>query len=109
MRKLRITARVCLVLLLAIATEARPLFAQVKSSAITGTVTDATGAVVPNAAIAVTEQATNVSTTAQSNDKGEYSVPYLPLGKYTLSVTATGFSTYRKTDINLAGNTTVRA
>jgi hypothetical protein len=109
MRKIRISARVLLVLLLALATEARPLFAQVKSSAITGTVTDTTGAVVPNAAITVTEQETNVSTTAQSNDKGEYSVPYLPIGKYTLSVTATGFSTYKKTDINLAGATTVRA
>ncbi len=109
MRKLRITARVFLVLLFALATGASPLFAQVKSSAITGTVTDQTGAVVPNAAITVTEQATNVSTTAQSNDKGEYNVPYLPIGKYTLTVTATGFSTYKKTDINLAGDTTVRA
>ena len=109
MRKLRITSRVFLVLLLALATGASPLFAQVKSSAITGTVTDTTGAVVPNATVTVLEQETNVSTTAQSNSQGEYNVPYLPIGHYTLSVTANGFESYRKTDINLASATTLRA
>ena len=108
MRQLIITARVLLVLLLVLATPASRIFAQVKSSAITGTVTDKTGAVVPNATITVTEQATNTSTSAQTTSKGEFSVPYLSLGRYTLTVTAAGFETYRKTDINLAGDTTVR-
>lgn len=109
MKKLKIAGRVFLVFLLALATEARPLFAQVKSSAITGTITDPTGAVLPNVMVTVTEQETNTTTTAQSDSKGEYSVPYLPLGRYTVTVAATGFRTYRKTDINLAGATTVRA
>ena len=109
MKSLRIAVRVFLVLLLTLAPQARPLLAQVKSSAITGTVTDQTGAVLPNAAVTVTQQETNTTTTAQSDSKGEYSVPYLPIGHYTVTVTATGFSTYRKTDINLAGATTMRA
>ena len=103
MRKPRISAQVFLVLLLAVATGATPLFAQVKSSAITGTVTDTSGAVVPNATVTVTEQATNTTTTAQSDSQGAYTVPYLPIGKYTLTVTANGFQTYHLTDINLAG------
>jgi hypothetical protein len=104
MSKHRVTA----VLLFALATEA-PIFAQVKSSAITGTVTDQTGAVLPNATVTVVEQSTNTTTAAQSDGKGEYTVPYLPLGHYTLTVTVSGFQTYRKTDINLASATTLRA
>jgi hypothetical protein len=98
-----------LMLLFALATQIRPLFAQVKSSAITGTVTDKSGAVLPNATITAVEQDTNVTTSAQSDSKGEYSVPYLPIGHYTITVTAPGFTTYRKTDIPLASATTVRA
>jgi len=109
MSKLSISARAFLVLLLALATGAGPSFAQVKSSAITGTVTDQSGAVLPNATVTVTEQSTNTITTVQSDSKGEYSVPYLPIGHYTLTVTAQGFKSYKKTDINLAGDTTVRA
>ncbi|MEO6802801.1 MAG: carboxypeptidase-like regulatory domain-containing protein, partial [Granulicella sp.] len=109
MTKPRIIARVFLVLLLALAIDGSPLFAQVKSSAITGTVTDQSGAVVPNATVSVLEQQTNTTTPARSDNAGTYSVPYLPIGHYTLTVTAPGFQTYRKTDINLAGATTVRA
>ena len=108
MRNLKVTAPALFVLPLALTTLAMPLFAQVKSSAITGTVTDQSGAVVPNAAITVTEQETNTTTTAQSDSKGEYNVPYLPIGRYTLTVTVSGFRTYRKIDINLASATTVR-
>ena len=109
MRKITIAAQVFLVLLLALITEARPSFAQVKSSTITGTVTDQTGAVLPNAAVTVTQQETNTSTNVQSDSKGEYTVPYLAIGHYTLTVSAPGFETYRKTDINLAGGVSVRA
>jgi hypothetical protein len=106
--RLRILSLILLVLL-AVSAGTRIGWTQVKSSAITGTVTDQTGAVLPNATITVTEQATNTTATTQSDSKGEYAVPYLPIGKYTLTVNAAGFKTYRKADINLAGNTTVRA
>lgn len=108
MRQLRIGVRVLLVLLLTLATQGSPLSAQVKSSAITGTVTDKTGAVVPNATVTVVEQETSTSTTAQTTAGGEYTVPYLPLGHYTLVVKAPGFETYRKIDIILASGTTAR-
>jgi trimeric autotransporter adhesin len=108
MKQLRIGVRVLLVLLLVLATQGSFLSAQVKSSAITGTVTDKTGAVVPNATVIVVEQETSTSTATQTTGKGEYTVPYLPIGRYTLVVNAPGFETYRKTDIILGSATTAR-
>jgi trimeric autotransporter adhesin len=85
-----------------------PLSAQVKSSAITGIVTDRTGAMVANASVTVINEengaVTEVSTTAQ----GDYTAPYLPAGRYTLIVKMSGFETYRKTGIVMGSATTVR-
>ena len=85
-----------------------PLSAQVKSSAITGIVTDPSGAVVQNASVAVLNEETSVSVETRTSDKGEYTVPYLSIGHYTLSVQTTGFETYRKTGIVLDSATTLR-
>ena len=82
--------------------------AQVKSSAITGIVTDASGALVPNATVVVTNEETNIAVQAKSNGAGEYTVPYLETGRYSVTVTATGFETYRKTGIVMGTATTVR-
>ena len=48
---------------------------QVKSSTITGTVTDPSGALVPGAEVLVTNQETNVTVAVQSNAAGEYTAP----------------------------------
>ena len=82
--------------------------AQVKSSAITGIVSDASGAVVPGATVVVTNEQTNVAIQSKSNAAGEYTVPYLEAGRYSVTVTQTGFQTYRKTDIVMGTATTVR-
>ncbi|MGA3263006.1 MAG: carboxypeptidase-like regulatory domain-containing protein [Terracidiphilus sp.] len=82
--------------------------AQIKSSTITGTVTDQKGAVVAGANITVTETNTGVSATSKTNAVGDYTVPYLALGTYTVTVQAANFETYRKTDIVMASDTTVR-
>src|ERR1700733_6212471 len=108
MKQLRISVRILLVLLLAFTTNDRSLLAQVKSSAITGTVTDQSGAIVPNATVTVLQQETSTSTTTQTTAKGEYTVPYLPIGHYTLVVSAPGFETYREMNIILGGETTAR-
>ncbi len=83
--------------------------AQVKSSAITGVITDSSGARVPQAAVTVINEATNVSSVTQGSDAGDFTVPYLSAGRYTLIVKATGFQTYRKTGITMNSATTVRA
>lgn len=57
-------------------------YAQQGRGTIFGTVTDATGAVVPGATITITNTATNVISTTISNDSGYYSLPNLQVGGY---------------------------
>ena len=68
---------------------------------IQGTVSDPTGAVIANAAISLTDQATHVKRTTKSNNAGAYSFPGIPIGKYDLGVSAPGFKTYEQTGIVL--------
>ncbi|MGA2987680.1 MAG: TonB-dependent receptor [Terriglobia bacterium] len=78
---------------------------------IVGTVTDASGAVVPDAAIEILNQNTGIKTTTKSNAEGAFVVPELPVAVYTVSVTKNGFNTYSQTGIELhpATTATVRA
>jgi outer membrane receptor protein involved in Fe transport len=57
-----------------------------------GTVTDSTGAVVPNATVTVTDVAKGTSETAQTNESGEYRVQHLIPDTYTVSAEAKGFN-----------------
>ena len=82
--------------------------AQIASNSITGTVTDQKGAVVAGADVTITNVNTGVSTASKSNDVGEYTVPYLPQGLYTVAVVAPGFQTYKKAGIALTNKVTVR-
>jgi len=61
--------------------------------ALQGTVTDPSGAVIPNASVKITNDATKIETTRSSNASGFYMVsPVLP-GTYTVQITAPGFKT----------------
>ena len=84
--------------------------AQSGAGSIQGTVTDSTGAVIPNALIHVVNTATNVTTDTKSNAVGFYQVPELFTGTYSVTVTAPGMKTY-KTSIELlvAQNATINA
>jgi outer membrane receptor protein involved in Fe transport len=62
-------------------------------ASITGTITDASGAVVPNAKVTVTNNATNVTKTVTSNSAGTYVVTDLLPGTYTVTVEDAGFQT----------------
>jgi hypothetical protein len=81
--------------------------AQIKSSTITGAVTDQKGAVVAGANVTVTEMNKGVSKTIKTNAVGDYTVPYLDQGVYAVTVKAEGFQTFRKTDIPIATGATV--
>src|ERR1051326_9139932 len=64
---------------------------QSERGAITGVVHDPSGAVVPNAKITVTNALTNVALTAATNSAGEYTVPNLAPGTYSVRVDKDGF------------------
>jgi hypothetical protein len=69
------------------------LRAQGPTAEITGTVTDATGAVVSGAVVTLTNVATNVDRTSRTNEAGIYDAPSLLPGIYSLRVTLAGFHT----------------
>jgi hypothetical protein len=76
------------------------VFAQATSH-ISGTVTDASGAVVAGAKISVTQTTTGISRTATSDASGVYTLPSLPLGPYRIEVKKEGFTTFVQTGIVL--------
>ena len=61
------------------------------TAGLNGTVTDATGAVVPNAQVVATNQATGVQSATQTDTAGAYLFPALPIGIYRLEVKASSF------------------
>jgi hypothetical protein len=76
-----------------------PSDAQSVYGSIFGTVTDASGAAVPDAAITVTDVAKGTIVTVTSNGSGDYSVPHLIPDTYNLKVTAKGFKAFEATGI----------
>ena len=66
-------------------------FGQSGVGTILGTVTDASGAVIANATVDVTNTGTNVTQKTQTSSAGTYNVPYLRPGNYQVTVTMTGF------------------
>jgi hypothetical protein len=70
---------------------ATPLLSQTDTARIQGLVTDLSDAVVPNAAITVTNTATNAVAKATSDGSGSFSVNALPVGTYSVVTTAAGF------------------
>ena len=70
-----------------------PAGAQADSSSLSGTVTDPSGAVVPNARVTVHNDANGQERTVQTNGSGAYTVTNLPAGDYTVRVEAPGFGT----------------
>jgi hypothetical protein len=86
-----------MVLMLAVAAAG----AQGFRSALNGTVTDATGAVVAGASVTVTNVGTGVSRTTVSTSGGEFAFQDMPLGTYAVTVTTPGFSTAKYDKIEL--------
>src|ERR1700720_2692717 len=76
--------------------------AQAQSTAsLNGTVTDSTGAAVPNAKVTATNQATGLGSITQTDNSGAYSFPSLPIGIYRIEVTASSFEKSVLTDLKL--------
>ncbi|MEP7364483.1 MAG: carboxypeptidase-like regulatory domain-containing protein, partial [Acidobacteriota bacterium] len=80
--------------------------AQTDRAILTGTVTDASGAAVGGALIAVTNSATNVNSATQSNSTGNFTVPALPVGAYRVRIEKPGFKAAVRTDLILSAGAT---
>jgi hypothetical protein len=76
--------------------------AQVSSATVTGSVKDTTGAVIPHAKVVATENATGVKTVAESNGTGEYTLPLLKPGTYSITVEVAGFTRYQQSGLALS-------
>jgi hypothetical protein len=74
---------------------------------LSGTVTDTTGAAIPNAKVVVTNQGTGTQWNAQTNGAGLYVVPSLPPGSYQITVSVSGFQTLVVSDLRLDVATSV--
>jgi hypothetical protein len=94
---------VCLLLLLPVAA-----FPQAANGTITGTVTDATGAVLPGASVDVKNSATGVVFSTISTETGAYTAPNLPPGSYAISISLPGFKKYDRSGVSLAAAQTLR-
>src|SRR6266853_3056140 len=93
---------VCLaiVLILAILSSA-PSSAQVAGATLSGTVTDSSGGVVPNAQVVIINVATGVTSKVTTNSDGFFISANLLPGEYTVTVSAKGFTTEERTGISL--------
>jgi carboxypeptidase family protein/TonB-dependent receptor-like protein len=77
------------------------VFAQVSGATLTGTVTDPSGAGVPNAQISITDVATGVSRDVVSDSAGFFTAPNLLPGSYEINVSARGFRTQVRKGVKL--------
>jgi hypothetical protein len=84
------------------------LLGQSERGNITGVVTDATGAVVPNAAVVITSRATNIPESVSTTSSGDYNAPNLAPGNYQVVITAAGFKRFVASDVTLTAGSTVR-
>lgn len=86
---------------------ALPLVGQTTTGSIYGTIVDASGAVVPQATITLTNVRTNAAQTATSSQSGEYNFPVLEPGDYTVTSTMAGFQSQTKQGVRLDANQNV--
>ncbi len=95
-----------LLLIALIATSTAP--AQTVTGNITGTITDQNGAILVGASVTATNLGTGIQTQATTNDSGVYTIRFLPVGQYQVSVTANGFVTSQYPPFPLEINQTVK-
>jgi len=99
MQRYRLLIVVSIALLLCIPSMIK---AQELQGTINGTAMDASGAVIPNATVTISQNGVNGAVRAiQTNAAGSYTATNLPAGNYTVSVTAPGFQTYTAQNVVL--------
>ena len=84
-------------------------FANDRGGSLSGEITDPSGAVIPNAAVTLTNPGTGITLTTVTNETGSYYFASVPVGDYELGIVASGFRTYRRTSIAINVTSVVRA
>ncbi|MFM8394183.1 MAG: carboxypeptidase regulatory-like domain-containing protein, partial [Acidobacteriota bacterium] len=80
---------------------------QVTTADVVGSVTDNTGAVLPNARVTITNLGTNTTRVGETNAAGDYVFNLLPIGQYSIRIEASGFKVFTATSLTLvAGDRT---
>ena len=85
------------------------LAAQLTTADILGTVTDSTGAIIPNASIRLEDNGTHAIRTVTANSSGEFDFSLLQPGRYTVSASAPGFQEFRIADVAVNAGDHARA
>ena len=83
------------------------LMAQTDRGVITGTVKDASGAVVPGAQVTAIQTSTNATFKTKTTTSGDFTVPSLPVGNYQVRVENTGFKTHIASNVVVSAGATV--
>ena len=97
---MKLNRRVLLISLAVLVFASLPAMAQ--QSALVGTVTDASGAVIPGATVTLTHKGTGATRTADTGADGGYNFPFLAPGKYRIEVSSTGFKTVVQENLTIA-------
>src|SRR6266481_7412752 len=82
--------------------------AQVTTATFYGTVTDASGAILPGVTVTMVHQGTSAKTIKLTDELGEFAFTFLPAGSYTLTIELPGFKTHVSTDFSLGAAQNVR-
>ncbi|MDE3180617.1 MAG: TonB-dependent receptor, partial [Acidobacteriota bacterium] len=96
-------------LIVSLVSVAGNLKAQTATGLITGVVTDASGAVIPQVAVTIKNQGTGMTWSATTSSAGKYTVTALPVGVYTITASRQGFRSAVRADLNLSVGETARA
>jgi hypothetical protein len=94
-------------LLLLIATAAS-VFGQTAAGTLTGIVTDPSGSVIANVAVTATHVDTGTKIVGVTSQTGNYTIAQLPVGRYLVTVTQTGFKSFRQENVIIAAAQTLR-
>jgi hypothetical protein len=89
------------VLALATLLASTPLFSQGTTATLGGTVTDASGAVIPNAQVTLKSETSDDKRTTTSNGSGVFSFSGVPSGTYDVTISATGFKGFQQNAVHL--------
>jgi hypothetical protein len=99
----------CIAAMLALLAAA-PAFGQAEAGSISGTVRDASGAVIPGATVTAKSVATGAERTVHSGSIGQYLIPALTPGNYQVTVTSSSFKAFQTTvEVTVGGSATLNA